>query len=102
MRCWTRLVRPRSVAPHEMALLYLRPMLTRTCLLCVEHSAPPIRGCVHSFGPLAPAPASDPTPRGLATIAKAMPGCPARAGSCSILTFEPSVIVISRVCQSTV
>ncbi|KRY16795.1 hypothetical protein T12_3545 [Trichinella patagoniensis] len=31
-----------------------------------------------------------------------MPGCPARAGSCSILTFEPSVIVISRVCQSTV
>ncbi|KRX11434.1 hypothetical protein T07_14356, partial [Trichinella nelsoni] len=31
-----------------------------------------------------------------------MLGCPARDGSCLILTFEPSFMVISRVCQSTV
>ncbi|KRY16808.1 hypothetical protein T12_5948 [Trichinella patagoniensis] len=64
MRCWTRLVRLRSVAPHEIALLYLWTMLTRTCPQCVDHPAPPIRGCVQSFGPSAPAPASDPTPCG--------------------------------------
>ncbi|KRZ54820.1 hypothetical protein T02_1421 [Trichinella nativa] len=53
-------------------------------------------------GPSAPVPASDPTPRSLAITALPMPGCPAWAGSCSIHNFEPSVMVISRFCQSTV
>ncbi|KRY43671.1 hypothetical protein T03_10776 [Trichinella britovi] len=85
-----------------MAFPHFRSMLRRALLLRAEHSAPSTRARVQSSDPSTQAPASDLTLCALATTAQPMLSCPARDGSCSILTFDPSFMVISRVCQSTV
>ncbi|KRY55011.1 hypothetical protein T03_15845 [Trichinella britovi] len=77
-------------------------MLCRALLLSAEHSAPSVRARNPSSDTSTPATTSDPTLCGLATTSQPMLGCPARYGSCSILTFETSYRVISRVYQSTV
>ncbi|KRY65483.1 hypothetical protein T4A_10176 [Trichinella pseudospiralis] len=100
MQCFTRLVRPKSVSPREMAFPHFRRMLRRTLLLRPEHSAPSTRARVQSSDQSTPAPTSDLTLCGLATTAQPMLGCPPQDGSCWILTFEPSVMVIFLACQS--
>ncbi|KRZ81768.1 hypothetical protein T08_3734 [Trichinella sp. T8] len=107
MRCWTRLVRPRSPSPHEMAFPYLRIRLRRVRRFCAEHSALSTRARSHapssplSFPGLSPTVSSRDTSRGLAVIqVHPMPGCVAWDGSWAIRTLEPSVMVISPACQS--
>ncbi|KRX77304.1 hypothetical protein T06_786 [Trichinella sp. T6] len=107
MRCWTRLVRPRSPSPHEMAFPYLRSRLRRVRRFCAEHSALSTRARSHAlrspllFSGLSPTVSSRDTSRGLAVIqAHPMPGRVAWAGSWMIRTLESSVMVISPDCQS--
>ncbi|XP_003369107.1 conserved hypothetical protein [Trichinella spiralis] len=75
MRCFTRLVRPRSASPRKMAFPHFQSMLRRALLLFAEHSAPSTRARVQSSGPSVPAPASGATLRGLATTAQPMLAC---------------------------
>ncbi|KRY55004.1 hypothetical protein T03_6488 [Trichinella britovi] len=81
MRCWTRLVRPRSPSPHEMAFPYLRIRLRRVRRFCAEHSALSTRARSHapssplSFPGPSPTVSSRDTSRGLAVIqVHPMPG----------------------------
>ncbi|XP_003370328.1 conserved hypothetical protein, partial [Trichinella spiralis] len=107
MRCWTKLVRPRSPSPHEMTYPNLRSKLRRARRFCAEHSALSIRARSHaSSSPLSvsgpsPTVSSSGTSRGLAVIqAHPMPGRVAVASSWMIRTLEPSVMVIFPACQS--
>ncbi|KRX51352.1 hypothetical protein T09_14004, partial [Trichinella sp. T9] len=80
-----------------MAFPHFRSMLCGALVLSAEHSAPSVRARIPSSDASTTAPTSDPTLCGLATNSQPMLGYPARYGSCSILTFETSYMVISRV-----
>ncbi|KRX23834.1 hypothetical protein T07_2758 [Trichinella nelsoni] len=108
IRCWTRFVRPTSVSPREMVFPHRRGTSLRARLSRGEHSAPSTRERPYSCGSPSPmsgfpsvvfsAPASQEFG---VTHAQPMSCRLFGADSRLISTFEPSVILVLRACQST-
>ncbi|KRY22773.1 hypothetical protein T12_168 [Trichinella patagoniensis] len=101
MRCWTRFVRLRSASPHEMAFPHLRSKMRRSRGFRAEHSALATRArsqassCTLSVSGPSHTVSSSGTSRGLAVIqAHPMPERVTGAGSWTIRTLEPSVMII--------